>query len=161
MIETLRKKQATGEATTWLDGIDAVGHRIVHGGERFSHSTLLNSEVLSDLEGLNELAPLHNPPGLAAIRSLQGVLGETIPMVAVYDTAFHSTLPKKAQMYALHYEIAERYGIRRYGFHGIAHASLAAGYAACAGKGPQRKPCHYVPTWQWVFGFRHSQWPVS
>lgn len=115
------------------EGIAAVGHRIVHGGDRFRQPVQVDAEVLRAIEALSELAPLHNPAGVAGIRAARAVLGG-IPMVAVFDTAFHRTLPPRASTYAIPRDLAARHGIRRYGFHGIAHASLVAGYAAQAGR---------------------------
>ena len=112
-----------------LDLIDAVGHRVVHGGEVFTQSVQINKNVLSQIEQLNELAPLHNPFCVAGIQVLQQVLGDSIPMVAVFDTAFHHALPEYARSYALPLELVKTTAIRRYGFHGIAHASLVGGYA--------------------------------
>ena len=116
-----------------LDNIEAVGHRVVHGGDRYVEPTLITEEVEAGIDALSELAPLHNPPGLAGIRGAREVLGPTRPMVAVFDTAFHQTMPEVAKHYALPAELANRHRIQRYGFHGIAHASLANGYAACTG----------------------------
>jgi len=113
--------------------IEAVGHRVVHGGERFSQSVVIDDTVLTEIEALSELAPLHNPASLAGILGAREVLGSTVPMVAVFDTAFHHTLPPAARIYALPHELAARHQIRRYGFHGTAHASLVAGYAAFTG----------------------------
>ncbi len=112
----------------WKD-IEAVGHRVVHGGEAFTHAVRIDDNILNEIEQLNDLAPLHNPSCVAGIRTLQQVLGESLLMVAVFDTAFHGTLPEHARAYALPLEFAKKTGIRRYGFHGIAHASLAEGYA--------------------------------
>ena len=121
------------EHLTSLPHVEAVGHRVVHGGERFSQSVVIDEAVIAEIEALIELAPLHNPASLAGIRGAREVLGSTVPMVAVFDTAFHHDLPPPARMYALPHELASRHHIRRYGFHGIAHASLAAGYAAFTG----------------------------
>ena len=95
--------------------------------------TLITKEVEAGIDALSELAPLHNPSGLAGIRGAREVLGSRVPMVAVFDTAFHQSMPQVAKRYAIPEELADRYRIRRYGFHGIAHASLANGYAACTG----------------------------
>jgi acetate kinase len=114
--------------------IEAVGHRVVHGGDRFSQPVVIDETVLAEIEALVELAPLHNPASLAGILGARRVLGPTIPMVAVFDTAFHHTLSTPARIYALPHELAARHHIRRYGFHGIAHASLAAAYAAFTGR---------------------------
>ena len=113
-----------------LDKIEAVGHRVVHGGDQFVEPTLITEQVEAGIDALSELAPLHNPSCLAGIRGARAILGPARPMVAVFDTAFHQTMPEVANRYALPTELADRYRIRRYGFHGIAHASLANGYAA-------------------------------
>ena len=117
----------------WKD-IEAVGHRVVHGGETFTKAVRLDDHVLHQIEQLNDLAPLHNPYCVEGIRSLQMALGQDKPMVAVFDTAFHATLPEHARTYAMPLELAKKTGIRRYGFHGIAHASLAEGYARLTGQ---------------------------
>ncbi len=116
-----------------LEKIEAVGHRVVHGGDQYMEPTLITKEVEAGIEALSELAPLHNPSGLAGIHGAREVLGSRVPMVAVFDTAFHQSMPQVAKRYAIPEELADRYRIRRYGFHGIAHASLANGYAACTG----------------------------
>ena len=103
-----------------IDEIDAVGHRMVHGGEKFSRSTLLTDEVLEVFEACNELAPLHNPANLKGVNAVKEVAPE-IPQVGVFDTAFHQTMPDYAYMYALPYELYEKHGVRRYGFHGTSH----------------------------------------
>jgi len=113
--------------------IAAVGHRVVHGGAKFSAPTLLTPEALAELESLNALAPLHNPPALAGIRAARAVLGPDVPMVAVFDTAFHRTLPEYAATYALPQALAQRHGLRRYGFHGLAHESMLRRYSELAG----------------------------
>jgi acetate kinase len=117
-----------------VSGIEAVGHRVVHGGDRFVESTVITGQVEAEIDDLSELAPLHNPACLAGIRGARKILGATRPMVAVFDTAFHRTMPEVARWYALPGKLADRHGIHRYGFHGIAHASLADGYAACTGR---------------------------
>ena len=128
------------EAAEWLlpqakkQQIEAVGHRVVHGGERFRRPIRLTDTVLQEIEQLSELAPLHNPACVAAIRGAQAELGGDIPMVGVFDTAFHTTMPAVSSAYALPAELALRHRVRRYGFHGIAHRSLVKGYAAATGK---------------------------
>lgn len=117
-----------------LRGIEAVGHRVVHGGDRFVEPTVITGPVEAEIDTLAELAPLHNPSCLAGIRGARAVLGPGVPMVAVFDTAFHQTMPDIAKRYALPAELAARHRIRRYGFHGIAHASLAAGYVEATGR---------------------------
>jgi acetate kinase len=134
MFEGLGKLSGREDHTIGLSQIDAVGHRVVHGGEIFSAPTLLDEAVEKEIEGLSELAPLHNPACLAGIRGARGILGKKVPMVAVFDTAFHQTMPAVAKTYALPYELVSRHRIHRYGFHGIAHTSLADGYAAFTGK---------------------------
>ena len=116
-----------------LGTIEAVGHRVVHGGDQYVEPTLITEQVEAGIDALSELAPLHNPSCLAGIRGAKKILGSAKPMVAVFDTAFHQTMPAVAKQYALPTELADRYRIRRYGFHGIAHASLANGYAICTG----------------------------
>jgi len=116
-----------------LDAIEAVGHRVVHGGEQYMEPTLLTQDVEAGIDALSEFAPLHNPSCLAGVRGARAALGHSIPMVAVFDTAFHRTMSEVAKRYALPADLAERHRIRRYGFHGIAHASLAQGYAAHTG----------------------------
>ena len=105
--------------------IDAVGHRVVHGGETFASSVLINDEVLKAVEDCTPLAPLHNPANIIGIEACRKVLGDDVPQVAVFDTAFHSTMPPKAYMYAIPYEYYEKYGVRRYGFHGTSHKYVA------------------------------------
>lgn len=102
---------------------DAFVHRVVHGGERFLHATRIDDGVLSEIEQLSHLAPLHNPPALAAVRQARTAYPQ-VPHVAVFDTAFHATLPAHAREYALPRDLRERFGIRRYGFHGISHAHV-------------------------------------
>ncbi|MEK7215138.1 MAG: acetate/propionate family kinase [Chloroflexota bacterium] len=108
---------------------DLVGHRVVHGGERFRAPAVLDDAVIAALDEVSRLAPLHNPPALAAIRACRSALGPGVPQVAVFDTAFHSTLPPYAAAYAIPTELATRHGIRRYGFHGLAHSSMVQRYA--------------------------------
>ena len=103
-----------------LDEINAVGHRMVHGGERFSKSVLLNKEVLDAFTACNDLAPLHNPANLKGVNAISAIL-PNIPQVGVFDTAFHQTMPDYAYLYAIPYELYEKYGVRRYGFHGTSH----------------------------------------
>ena len=133
VFERLEKARGGRGDPAALSQVHAVGHRVVHGGERFSQSIVIDGAVAAEIEALSELAPLHNPACLAGIQATRAVLGSTVPMVAVFDTAFHHSLPPCARAYALPHELAARHRIRRYGFHGIAHASLVAGYAAFAG----------------------------
>ena len=107
-----------------LSEIDAVGHRVVHGGEKFASSVVLTPEVLAQIEECNELAPLHNPANLIGIHACQELM-PGVPMVGVFDTAFHQTMPKKAYLYGLPYEYYEKYKVRRYGFHGTSHSFVS------------------------------------
>lgn len=107
-----------------LSEIDAVGHRVVHGGEKFAASTLLTPEVLQTIEECNDLAPLHNPANLIGIAACKELM-PNVPMVGVFDTAFHQTMPKKAYLYGLPYEYYEKYKVRRYGFHGTSHSFVS------------------------------------
>lgn len=106
------------------DEISAVGHRVVHGGEYFSESIKITDEVIEKIEAVSELAPLHNPPNLTGIQAFKEAL-PNVPMVAVFDTAFHQTMPEKSYIYSLPYEYYEEYGIRKYGFHGTSHKYVA------------------------------------
>lgn len=103
-----------------LDEIDAVGHRVVHGGEKFNSSVLINDEIIQQMVECIELAPLHNPPNLAGIYAMQELI-PNIPQVGVFDTAFHQTMPASSYMYGVPYSLYEKYAIRRYGFHGTSH----------------------------------------
>lgn len=114
---------ATG-AIKSLEEIDAVGHRVVHGGEKFASSVVLTEEVLAAIEECNDLAPLHNPANLIGINACKELM-PSVPMVGVFDTAFHQTMPKKAYLYGLPYEYYEKYKVRRYGFHGTSHSFVS------------------------------------
>ena len=113
--------------------IDAVGHRVVHGGEKFANSVLITDEVLDAIKECIPFAPLHNPANITGINACRDVMGD-VPMVAVFDTAFHQTMPAKAFMYAIPYENYEKYGIRRYGFHGTSHRYVSARCAELMGR---------------------------
>ena len=114
--------------------IEAVGHRVVHGGEEFRDPVKIDEAVIAAIDGLSELAPLHNPGCLAGIKGARSVLGSSMPMVAVFDTAFHRSIPRQASTYAIDLDLARAHRIHRYGFHGIAHASLASSGAAAIGR---------------------------
>ena len=107
-----------------LDQIDAVGHRVVHGGDKFCSSVVINQEVIDKIEECVDLAPLHNPANLKGIYAIQKILPK-VPQVAVFDTSFHQTMPSYAYIYALPYDYYEKYGVRRYGFHGTSHRYVA------------------------------------
>jgi acetate kinase len=114
--------------------VDAVGHRVVHGGARFVESVRIDDGVIAAIEAMEELAPLHNAPSLAGMRAARAVLG-ALPMVAVFDTSFHATLPEHASAYAIPVELSGRHAIRRYGFHGTSYRSVLARYAELRGGG--------------------------
>lgn len=132
-------KQLTDPETGILktvDEIQAVGHRMVHGGEKFACSTLLTDEVLKTVESCNDLAPLHNPPTLVGVAACKELM-PTTPMVGVFDTAFHQTMAPEAYIYGLPYEYYEKYGMRRYGFHGTSHKFVSQRTAELLGKKPE------------------------
>ncbi|MBM7581918.1 acetate kinase [Caldicoprobacter guelmensis] len=116
-----------------MSEISAVGHRVVHGGEKFSGSVIINDEVMEAIRANSELAPLHNPANITGIEACKSVMPNT-PMVAVFDTAFHQTMPKEAYIYAIPYSAYEKYGIRRYGFHGTSHKYVALRAANLMGR---------------------------
>ena len=122
---------ATG-ALKSLAEVDAVGHRVVHGGEKFASSVVLTEEVLAQIEECNDLAPLHNPANLIGIRACQELM-PNVPMVGVFDTAFHQTMPKRAYLYGLPHEYYEKYKVRRYGFHGTSHSFVSKEAASYLG----------------------------
>lgn len=107
-----------------LSEVNAVGHRVVHGGEKFASSVVIDADVLKAIEQCNDLAPLHNPANLIGINACMELM-PGVPMVAVFDTAFHQTMPEKAYLYGLPYEYYEKYGVRRYGFHGTSHSFVS------------------------------------
>ena len=116
-----------------LDEIDAIGHRIVHGGEKFTASTLINDEVIGTVEECNDLAPLHNPANIIGINACRELM-PSVPMVGVFDTAFHQTMPQEAYMYGVPYEYYEKYKVRKYGFHGTSHSFVSKRVAEVMGK---------------------------
>jgi acetate kinase len=124
---------ATSEASgisgiSSIADIHAIGHRVVHGGERFTHSVLIDEDVLRGIEDCIELAPLHNPANIRGIQAARALFGPGMAQVAVFDTAFHQTLPEYAYLYALPYQFYRRYKVRRYGFHGTSHRYVAYRY---------------------------------
>ena len=127
-----------------LKEINAVGHRMVHGGEKFNKSVLLDDEVLKAFEECSDLAPLHNPANLKGVNAVKELM-PGLPQVGVFDTAFHQTMPPKAFMYAIPYELYEKYGIRRYGFHGTSHRYVSARACEFLGLDPEKTKmitCH-------------------
>ncbi len=129
--------EATGRALEWLGrvgfasqkGIDAAGHRVVHGADRFVEPTLIDDKVVEAIESLGELAPLHNGPALSAIRAARVALGPNVPMVATFDTTFHRVMPERASQYAIPVDLAKKHRVQRYGFHGLAHRYMTERYA--------------------------------
>lgn len=117
-----------------LSEISAVGHRVVQGGSKFTESAVITEEIIAEVEKFNPLAPLHNPANILGIRACTAVLGENVPQVAVFDTSFHSHMPEKAYMYGVPYEYYEKYGVRRYGFHGTSHRYVTNKVAELMGK---------------------------
>jgi acetate kinase len=126
--------QTSGVPISSVAEIEAVGHRVVHGGERFTQSTRVDDTVWRELEDLIDLAPLHNPHNLRGITAARAVVGPGIPQVAVFDTAFHHSLPETAYLYAIPYQYYRRYRVRRYGFHGTSHRYVAYRYRQLTGR---------------------------
>ena len=124
-----------------MSQISAVGHRVVHGGEKFTCSVRIDDTVLDAIKAVQDLAPLHNPPNISGIEAAQSVLPD-VPHIAIFDTAFHQTMPEYAYMYALPYEWYEKYGVRRYGFHGTSHLYVSKRAAVMLGKDP--KECNII-----------------
>ena len=135
-FQAVIKALTTGEGKVIDDisEISAIGHRVVQGGSLYSKSVIIDDKVLSDIEELAELAPLHNPAHALAMRACTKVFGDSVPQVATFDTAFHQTMPAKAYMYALPYEYYEKYNIRRYGAHGTSHRFVSDRCAELLGK---------------------------
>ena len=130
VLDTLLDKEIG--VLTSLDEIGAIGHRMVHGGEKFSSSVIINEEIIKQIETCNDLAPLHNPANLLGVRACQEVM-PGVPNVVVFDTAFHQTMPSKAYLYALPKEYYEKYDVRRYGFNGTSHSFVSKRLAELAG----------------------------
>jgi len=124
-IVTWLASEESGRVIGAVGEIEAVGHRVVHGGERFQRSVRIDDTVLRGMEDMIELAPLHNPHNLKGVAAARAVLGAELPNVAVFDTAFHHTLPEKAYLYAIPYQLYRRHKVRRYGFHGTSHRYVA------------------------------------
>jgi acetate kinase len=128
-------KESGIDSVTSVSDIHAVGHRVVHGGERFQESVRIDASVLDGIEECVELAPLHNPANLKGIRAARAILGEGVPDVAVFDTAFHASLPEVSYLYGIPYQYYRRFKLRRYGFHGTSHRYVAYRYHALRGLG--------------------------
>ncbi len=120
-----------------MSEIGAVGHRVVHGGEKFSGSVVITEETIEALKECTVLSPLHNPANLTGIRACQEIMGENVPQIGVFDTSFHQTMPDFAYMYAIPYEYYDKYKLRRYGFHGTSHRYVTARAAEMLGKKPE------------------------
>ena len=132
-VKYLKEELINNKIVASLDEIDGVGHRLVHGGDKFKESVLLTEEVLSECEKFNDLAPLHNPAMLSCIRAFQSALPNT-PMVGVFDTSFHQTIPEINYLYSVPYEWYQEYGIRKYGFHGTSHRYITKKVEEMLGK---------------------------
>jgi acetate kinase len=139
IIKTLTDKKHG--VVTSMDEISAVGHRVVHGGEKFTCSVLIDDDVLAAIKEVQHLAPLHNPPNIAGIEAAQSVLPDA-PHIAIFDTAFHQTMPQHAYTYPLPYEWYEKHGVRRYGFHGTSHLYVSKRASVLLGKNP--KDCNII-----------------
>jgi len=132
-VKMLLDKLTTSGIIKSLNEIEGIGHRVVHGGETFNDSALINDEVLAKIDQLSELAPLHNPANLTGIKAFQRVL-PNVPAIAVFDTAFHQTMPESSFLYSLPYEYYTEYGIRKYGFHGTSHKYVSQRAAELLGR---------------------------
>ena len=126
-----------GKVLDDVSEIVAIGHRVLHGSEIYKVSTLVTDEVIDTIMALRELGPLHNPPQAIALRACREVFGENVPMVAVFDTSFHQTMPPKSYIFPIPYEYYEKYSIRRYGFHGTSHRFVSKRFFELTGKEPE------------------------
>ncbi len=135
--------EGEGRVIHSVEEIAAVGHRVTHGGDKFSHSVLIDEATIEAINAMRSISPLHNPPQAATIRACRSVFGEKLPMVAVFDTAFHATMPPKAYTFAIPYKYYEQYGVRRYGFHGTSHRYVSGRIGELMGGRPHRLiTCH-------------------
>ncbi len=132
-VKILVEKLLSQNIIQSYDEITGVGHRVVHGGEKFADSVLITNETLAEIEALSDLAPLHNPANIVGIKAFQDIL-PNVPAVAVFDTAFHQTMPEKSFLYSLPYEYYEKYGVRKYGFHGTSHKYVSERAAELLGR---------------------------
>ena len=137
ILRWLALEPARIEGISGLEDIHAVGHRVVHGGERFRAHSRIDAGVLAGIEDCIDLAPLHNPVNLKGIRATTALLGDEVPQVAVFDTAFHMTMPETSYLYAIPYQLYRRHKIRRYGFHGSSHQYLLYRYRQLTGLAPE------------------------
>ena len=136
--EIIQRLDLTMPGSSGIRRIDAVAHRVVHGGDLFTGATVIDEKTLARIESLDDLAPLHNPAAVSGIHAARKIFGSTVPMAAVFDTAFHHTIPETAAMYAIPYDLAAKHRIRRYGFHGMAHQYSMLRYAALTGASPDQ-----------------------
>ena len=136
--------EGEGKVIDSVKEISAVGHRVLHGSEVYKTSTLVTDKVIEDIFSFSELGPLHNPPQATAMKACQEVFGKETPMVAIFDTSFHQTMPPKAYMFGIPYEYYEKYSIRRYGFHGTSHRFVSGRYGQLHGsiEGTKIITCH-------------------
>ena len=134
VIKLFQSGEVSADGTSSLADIHAIGHRIVHGGEKLTKSALIDAAVIEQIEDCIELAPLHNPANLKGISAAKSIFGETVPHVAVFDTSFHAAMPATAFLYALPYQLYVRHRVRRYGFHGTSHRFVAFRYRQLTGK---------------------------
>jgi acetate kinase len=143
-VAAANHEEATVKVIGWLSShpdlgsVDAVGHRVVHGGDKFKSAVRIDEDVIKILDSLCDLAPLHNPSSVSGIHAARKVLGSAVPMVAAFDTSFHQTIPDNAAIYALPYDLSTKHHLRRYGFHGLAHQYSAMRYGELTGKAPDQ-----------------------
>jgi acetate kinase len=133
LVQNIFDKRSESSGIGSTAGVHAIGHRVVHGGELFKESALIDDHVLKGIEDCIDLAPLHNPDNLKGIRAARILFGVDVPQVAVFDTSFHQSLPERAYIYAIPYDLYEKHRIRRYGFHGTSHRYVASRYRALRG----------------------------
>ena len=136
--EIIQRLDLTMPGRSGVRRIDAVAHRVVHGGNLFTAATVIDHETLARIESLDDLAPLHNPAAVSGIHAARKIFGNTAPMAAVFDTAFHHTIPETAATYAIPYDLIAKHAVRRYGFHGMAHQYSMLRYAALKGVSPEQ-----------------------
>jgi acetate kinase len=137
VLRWLTSEESGGLARA-LAEIEAVGHRVVHGGEKLTRSVIIDESVLDEIEDCIDLAPLHNPANVKGIRAARELLGQGVPQVAVFDTSFHSTMPDSSFLYAIPYQLYVRHKVRRYGFHGTSHRYVAYRYRQLTGRTPEQ-----------------------
>lgn len=137
VLNWLTSGECSTERKDLAHRIDGVGHRVVHGGSSFSRPVRIEDATIGEIESYNDLAPLHNPVSIRGIRAARSILGQSIPMVAVFDTSFHATIPEHAHFYAIPYELSSKYRIKRYGLHGTAHRYMSLRYGEVTSTRPE------------------------